>query len=276
MAAFNSEYVLDGFDLTEENQRWLVMEGTSIPELGAPSLPSVTVPGRWGVLPLPVHGYGTSQITLKMMVTDARDGVIGKGGRQFLDINWQLLMSRLHRPGLMTLQHRAPSWVWGRQCRVRLKSISTPKISYGDGNNIVEVTVVFENVDGYWKDPGPKEMKAADLSQISGGSAPIVDARFLIVPEAGKSVKVTDNVSGTWFSWSGNLKPGEMILVEPGDYVASLLKAKSFERSGEWRMPSRQLSQHDAGFALWPNQWGQYACTAVGGDVTVQAGRAYA
>ena len=82
MAAFNSEYVLDGFDLTEENQRWFVMEGTSIPELGAPSLPSVTVPGRWGVLPLPVHGYGTSQITLKMMVTDARDGVIGKGGRQ--------------------------------------------------------------------------------------------------------------------------------------------------------------------------------------------------
>ena len=55
MAAFNSEYVLDGFDLTEENQRWFVMEGTSIPELGAPSLHSLTVPSRWGVLTLPVQ-----------------------------------------------------------------------------------------------------------------------------------------------------------------------------------------------------------------------------
>ena len=67
MAAFNSEYVLDGFDLTEENQRWFVMEGTSIPELGAPSLLS-------GLLPL-FYSVAASRIPLATSSRSALSGL---------------------------------------------------------------------------------------------------------------------------------------------------------------------------------------------------------
>ena len=81
---------------------------------------------------------------------------------------------------------------------MRLVSVSQPSWRYGEW--AIDTTVIFEAVEGVWKDVSPVEASLTDLSALAGGAAPISDAVMRLSPTANTAtiLDVTSNTSLTW------------------------------------------------------------------------------
>lgn len=252
----SSEYFLNGTELDDPQGRWKVMEGTLLPDIASPVNVSVKIPGRDGVMPMPTTSFGTSTITIAFMVQDARNGALG-GGRAVLDDNFNQLLAALRfRGGLAYLGYRPAGAEW-RHASVRLQSISSPV--YYHLEKIIETTAVFENVDGVWRSDTEYTLPADDLSRLDGCAMPIFDPLIKLVPTTTR-VTVQDRVSGSQITWTGPLRAGKTLVLDPASYWAEWT-------DGSWGPgtdASAGMSLTSRGFRLTPNSWGRITVTVTG------------
>lgn len=265
MTAVASEYYIGGVPLDDPAGRWFVTSETLLPAVSAPRGPSVTVPYRSGVLPLPTRTVDPFQVTVKIVVQD------GGGGRAGLDRNWHALLSRVGRVGApVMMQHRPPGAV-GRQARVRLSGSVEPAFYYHE--NMIEASLVFEGVEGVWRDEQPATMAASDLSALGGSPLPVTGALIDVASPTGV-VTVTDIASGGVVSWNGTVQAGYSHLVIDTDAYTATFTNTEFGVSGkDW---SGSLSLPPYGWAITADSGGVFRVSASGGQsIRIRAGRCY-
>lgn len=259
----SSEYALNGVDLDQPG-KWRVMQGTLLPAIPEPRLTSTEVPFRSGV----IDGAGGKVDTFKVTVVFMVEGE----SRGDLDRNWQALMARLRNSGqLARLQHR-PTGGAPKEAVVRLVSVSQPQWRYGEW--AIDTTVVFEAVEGAWKDETAIEVPLTDLSRLSGGSAPITDALLKLTP-TGNTCTIVDQASGTSLTWRGTMEPSQRLLIDVGKYSAwRQVSERWYPLQGAFNA-SAEISMSPEGFQLTPNHEGKIVLQVTGTTGLVQARRAY-
>lgn len=257
-----SEYAVDGHDMDDPAGRWRLTSATTLPTWGAPRLPSVEVPGRVGVLPLPAMSTAPSTLVLGLLVTDS--GLQRNG----LDQNLRALGVLLRPVGRLVTVRHSPAGGPVREAGARLSGSVQPVLY--PASSAATVSVTLELPEGVWRDPVATEMASTDLSRINGGVAPVRDPLVLVTASA-SPVVVTDRVSGSSMTWSGQLRPGSRLLLDPARYRAAWT-------TGTWEGGSdvsSDLSLSAGGFALTPDAQGRHEVTVVGGNALVRARRAY-
>lgn len=259
----SSEYSLNGVDLDRPG-KWRVMQGTLLPAVAEPRLESTEVPFRNGIL----NGAGLKVGTFKVTVAFMVEGV----DRADLDRNWQSLMAVLRASNkLATLQHH-PAGVSPRETLVRLVSVSQPSWRYGEW--VIDTTVVFEAVEGVWRDSTAVETDLSNLGRLAGGAAPISDALFKLKPTANLAT-ITDATSGTSLTWRGTMERDQRLLVDIGKYSAwRQVSERWYPIQGAFNA-SAEISMSPEGLQLTPNHEGKIILQVVGATGSIQARRAY-
>lgn len=259
----SSEYALNGVDLDRPG-KWRVMQGTLLPAVPEPRLTSTEVPFRSGVIDGAGGKVGTFKVTVVFMVEGESRGD--------LDRNWQALMARLRNSGqLARLQHR-PTGGAPKEAVVRLVSVSQPQWRYGEW--AIDTTVVFEAVEGVWKDETAVEVPLTDLSRLDGGSAPITDALLKLTP-TGNTCTIVDQASGTSLTWRGTMESSQRLLIDVGKYSAwRQVSERWYPLQGAFNA-SAEISMSPNGFQLTPNHEGKIILQVTGTMGTIQARRAY-
>ena len=259
----SSEYSLNGVDLDQPG-KWRVMEGTLLPAVPSPRLESTDVPFRSGIIDGAGLKVGTFKVTVAFMV----EGV----DRVDLDRNFQALMARLRASNkLATLQHH-PAGVSPREALVRLVSVSQPSWRYGEW--VIDTTVVFEAVEGVWRDTATIETQLDDLSRLAGGAAPISDAVLKLKPTA-NTVTIKDVTSGTSLTWRGTMESDQRLLVDVGKYSAwRQVSEHWYPLQGAFNA-SAEISMSPEGLQLTPNHEGKIVLQVTGATGAIQARRAY-
>lgn len=259
----SSEYSLNGVDLDQPG-KWRVMEGTLLPAVPSPRLESTDVPFRSGIIDGAGLKVGTFKVTVAFMVEGA--------DRADLDRNFQALMARLRASNkLATLQHR-PAGVSPREALVRLVSVSQPSWRYGEW--VIDTTVVFEAVEGVWRDTTTIETQLDDLSRLAGGAAPISDAILKLKPTA-NTVTIKDVTSGTSLTWRGTTESDQRLLIDVGKYSAwRQVSERWYPLQGAFNA-SAEISMSPEGLQLTPNHEGKIVLQVTGATGAIQARRAY-
>lgn len=259
----SSEYSLNGVDLDQPG-KWRVMEGTLLPAVPSPRLESTDVPFRSGIIDGAGLKVGTFKVTVAFMVEGA--------DRADLDRNFQALMARLRASNkLATLQHH-PAGVSPREALVRLVSVSQPSWRYGEW--VIDTTVVFEAVEGVWRDTTTIETQLDDLSRLAGGAAPISDAVLKLKPTA-TTVTIKDVTSGTSLTWRGTVESDQRLLVDVGKYSAwRQVSERWYPLQGAFNA-SAEISMSPEGLQLTPNHEGKIVLQVTGATGAIQARRAY-
>mgnify|MGYP007069411422 FL=1 len=259
----SSEYSLNGVDLDQPG-KWRVMEGTLLPAVPSPRLESTDVPFRSGIIDGAGLKVGTFKVTVAFMV----EGV----GRADLDRNFQALMARLRASNkLATLQHH-PAGVSPREALVRLVSVSQPSWRYGEW--VIDTTVVFEAVEGVWRDTTTIETQLDDLSRLAGGAAPISDVVLKLKPTA-NTVTIKDVTSGTSLTWRGTMESDQRLLIDVGKYSAwRQVSERWYPIQGAFNA-SAEISMSPEGLQLTPNHEGKIILQVTGATGAIQARRAY-
>lgn len=259
----SSEYSLNGVDLDQPG-KWRVMEGTLLPAVPSPRLESTEVPFRSGILNGAGLKVGTFKVTVAFMVEGADRGD--------LDRNFQALMAHLRASNkLATLQHR-PAGVSPREALVRLVSVSQPSWRYGEW--VIDTTVVFEAVEGVWRDTATIETQLDDLSRLAGGAAPISDAILKLKPTA-NTVTIKDVTSGTSLTWRGTMESDQRLLIDVGKYSAwRQVSELWYPLQGAFNA-SAEISMSPEGLQLTPNHEGKIVLQVTGTTGSIQARRAY-
>lgn len=259
----SSEYSLNGVDLDQPG-KWRVMEGTLLPAVPSPRLESTDVPFRSGIIDGAGLKVGTFKVTVAFMVEGA--------DRADLDRNFQALMARLRASNkLATLQHH-PASVSPREALVRLVSVSQPSWRYGEW--AIDTTVIFEAVEGVWRDTTTIETQLDDLSRLAGGAAPISDAVLKLKPTA-NTVTIKDVTSGTSLTWRGTVESDQRLLVDVGKYSAwRQVSERWYPLQGAFNA-SAEISMSPEGLQLTPNHEGKIVLQVTGATGAIQARRAY-
>lgn len=262
-----SEYVINGVDLNDADGRWFLMVGTELPQLGAMRNVSTPVPLRTGVLWKPPVAADPFMVTLQIMVTDAVNGK--PAGRSALDANWRAFQNVFRRLGEGIELRHEPDGAPPRKATGRIAGVTTPVFDVNSTS--VDVTLVVECPSGVWKDIEPKVLAANDLSELDGGTMPITDAVFQVSSPTERIV-IRDAVSGKTMSWTGSVKAGKTLIIQPDSYRAGWSETDSWESAED---ATAGLSLGVGGFAITPDLQGHHAITTQGGTVTVKAGRSY-
>lgn len=259
----SSEYFLNGVDLDQPG-RWRVMQGTLLPAVAAPRLHSTEVPIRSGVLDGAGDRVGTFKVTVAFMV-EGQD-------RGELDRNFQALLAFLRSSNrLAALQHR-PAGGTSREAMVRLVSMSQPSWRYGEW--AIDSTVIFEAVEGVWKDVSPVEAPLTDLSALAGGAAPISDAVMRLSP-ATNTATILDVTSDTSLTWRGVAAAGQHLLVDVASYSAWRQDSDGWEPAQGAVDASPEISMSPGGLTLTPNHEGKIVLKVTGATGHIRARRAY-
>lgn len=259
----SSEYSLNGVDLDQPG-KWRVMEGTLLPAVPSPRLESTEVPFRSGIIDGAGQKVGTFKVTVAFMVEGA--------DRADLDRNFQALMARLRASNkLATLQHH-PAGVSPREALVRLVSVSQPSWRYGEW--VIDTTVVFEAVEGVWRDTTTIETQLDDLSRLAGGAAPISDVVLKLKPTA-NTVTIKDVTSGTSLTWRGTMESDQRLLIDVGKYSAWRQVSEHWYPINGAFNASAEISMSPEGLQLTPNHEGKIVLQVTGTTGAIQARRAY-
>ena len=240
------------------------MQGTLLPAVAAPRLHSTEVPIRSGILDGAGERVGTFKVTVAFMVEGA--------DRAGLDRNWQALMAFLRASSRLTaLQHR-PAGASPKEALVRLVSVSQPSWRYGEWT--IDTTVIFEAVEGVWKDVSPVEAPLTDLSALAGGAAPISDAVLRLSPTA-NTATILDVTSDTSLTWRGVAAAGQHLLVDVASYSAWRQESDGWEPSQGAVDASPEISMSPGGLTLTPNHEGKIVLKVTGATGHIRARRAY-
>ena len=257
-------YSLDGTDLDDARQRWVLAEGTALSTRGAPWNASVEIPGRFGVLPIAPSVTKSATVALKFTVfswTDGRNGNRCKGGLEILERNYQDLMRRLFAFGRMQTLRYTPKGDPVREAQVRPSASVEPKLD--PHSETISFTVVYEIVSGLWR--GTQELVAdlANMSAFTGCVMPIPDGWLMLEPTAG-TCAVRDNVSGSSFTFTGTLSGGERLLVDVAGYRAWKNPSDTWEPQRNARSADGEISMSPGGFRATPDAEGRISMTLTG------------
>lgn len=257
-------YSLDGADLDDERQRWVLAEGTTLSTRGEPWNTSVSIPGRFGVLPSAPAVLKSSTIALKFTVfswTDGRNGNRCREGLEVLERNYQDLLRRLYAFGrLMTLQY-TPKGAPVREAQVRPSSSVEPV--FDPHSETISFTITYEIVSGLWRGTVDIVDHLHDMSKFNGCVMPIADGKLLLEPTA-QTCTVRDNVSGTSFTFTGTLNGGERLLVDIARYRAWKNPSQWWEIQPNARPADGEISMSPGGFRATPNADGKISMTLTG------------
>ena len=268
-------YSLDGTDLDDERQRWVLSEGSALPTRGAPENVSIDIPGRFGVLPTAPTVLKPATVALKFTVfswEDGRNGNRCKGGLNQLEFNLRALLGVLTVFGRPRQLGYTPQGNLLKVADVRLASSLEPTLN--PGAEVAQLTAVFEVMSGLWRDPQPTVANLSDLGPLAGGNMPIPDAWLLLEP-SGSRCSITDKVSGSTFSFSGVMGPGERLLVDVGGYRAWKNPSTDWGVVAGSRGADAEISTGPGGFVLHPDPAGKLSVEAVGCTGYVRARRSY-
>lgn len=257
-------YSLDGTDLDDERQRWVLAEGTGLSTRGEPWSTSVSIPGRFGVLPIAPSVLKSATVALKFTVfswADGRNGNRCKEGLEVLERNYQDLLRRLYAFGrLQTLQY-TPKGTPVREALVRPSSSVEPV--FDPHSETISFTITYEIVSGLWRGTVDIVARLDDMSKFDGCTMPIPDGKLLLEPTA-QTCTVRDNVSGTSFTFAGTLNGGERLLVDIARYRAWKNPSQEWEVTPEARSSDGEISMSPGGFRATPNADGRISMTLIG------------
>ena len=257
-------YSLDGVDLDDERQRWVLAEGTALSSRGEPWNASVDIPGRFGVLPIAPAVLKSATVALKFAVfswADGRNGNRCKGGLAQLEKNYQDLLRRLYAFGrLQTLQY-TPVGTSVREAQVRPTSSVEPTLD--PHSETVTFTITYEIVSGLWRGTDDLVSLLTDMSKFDGCSMPIPDGKLMLEPTA-PTCTVKDNVSGTSFTFTGALSGGERLLVDIAGYRAWKNPSQEWDVKSEARSADAEISMSPGGFRATPDANGHISMTLTG------------
>lgn len=257
-------YSLDGTDLDDPLGRWVLAEGTTLSTRGEPWNASVSIPGRFGVLPIAPAVLKSATVALKFTVfswEDGRNGNRCRGGLARLEQNYQDLMRRLYAFGrLQTLQY-TPQGSPAREAVVRLSSSVEPVLD--PHSETISFTITYEIVSGLWRGTSDLVARLDDMSKFDGCTMPIPDGKLLLEPTA-QTCTVRDNVSGTSFTFTGTLNGGERLLVDIARYRAWKNPSPEWEVKPEARSADGEISMNPGGFRATPNADGRISMTLIG------------
>ena len=254
-------YSLDGTDLDDVRQRWVLAEGTTLSTRGEPWNASVDIPGRFGVLPIAPSVLKSATVALKFTVfswTDGRNGNRCKEGLEVLERNYQDLLRRLYAFGrLQTLQY-TPKGSPAREAQVRPTSSVEP--AFDPHSETISFAITYEIVSGLWRGTADVEAPLTDMSAFNGCAMPIPDGELLLEPTAG-TCTVRDNVSGTSLTFTGTLNGGERLLVDIAKYRAWKNPSQGWEPVSGSRSADGEISMSPGGFRATPNADGRISMT---------------
>lgn len=257
-------YSLDGTDLDDERQRWVLAEGTALSTRGEPWNASVSIPGRFGVLPIAPSVLKSATVALKFAVfswEDGRNGNRCKEGLDRLEQNYQDLLRRLYAFGrLQTLQY-TPKGTPVREALVRPSSSVEPVLD--PHSETISFTITYEIVSGLWRGTSDLVARLDDMSKFDGCTMPIPDGKLLLEPTA-QTCTVRDNVSGASFTFTGTLNGGERLLVDIARYRAWKNPSQEWEVKPEARPADGEISMSPGGFRATPNADGRISMTLTG------------
>lgn len=237
---------LDGVDLTSAG-RWSLNADTRLRVPPAVVISDVSIPGMHGVLPALTAPYSPGSVVLGFDVE----------GTDYADMlaNYSALSAALGA------QRRLRVLADG-EYRASVQYVSASDLSLVAEGLFGQVTYTFSIPSGFWQDADPATLSLASgansPAELQGGSAPIVDALFLVA----SGVTITDDVSETWFTWEGS----GTVRVNPARQTAY--------SGGGWTGGSNV----SGGLVLGPGQFQLspgIAFTVAGGSASVRARRAY-
>lgn len=257
-------YSLDGADLDDERQRWVLAEGTTLSTRGEPWNASVSIPGRFGVLPIAPSVLKSATVALKFTVfswEDGRNGNRCKGGLARLENNYQDLLRRLYAFGRLQNLQYTPQGSPVREAMVRPSSSVEPV--FDPHSETITFTIVYEIVSGLWRGTNDLVALLTDMSKFDGCSMPIPDGKLLLEPTA-QTCTVRDNVSGTSFTFTGTLNGGERLLVDIARYRAWKNPSTEWEPVAGARSADGEISMNPGGFRATPNADGKISMTLTG------------
>ena len=268
-------YSLDGVDLDDERQRWILSEGSALATRGAPENVSISIPERFGVLPISPTVLKSSTVALKFTVfswEDGRNGNRCKGGLNRLEFNLRALLGMLTVFGRPRQLGYTPQGNLLKVADVRLASSLEPVLH--PEAEVAQLTAVFEVMSGLWRDPQPTVANLSDLSPLAGGNMPIPDAWLLLEPQ-GSRCSLTDKVSGATFTFSGVMGAGERLLVDVGGYRAWKNPSSDWGVVSGSKVADAEISTGPGGFVLHPDPAGKLSVEAIGCTGYIRAGRSY-
>ena len=268
-------YSLDGVDLDDERQRWVLTEGTSLSTRGEPWNASVDIPGRFGVLPIAPAVLKSATVALKFTVfswADGRNGNRCKGGLTQLETNLRDLLRRLTVFGRLQTLGYQPQGNTLKVADVRLSSSIEPSLN--PEAEVATLTATFEIMSGLWRDPQPTVADLSDLSTLAGGSMPVPDAWLMLSPTKG-TCSLKDNVSGSSFTFTGTLAGAERLLVDVASYRAWKNPSADWQVVENARSAGGEISMSPGGFRLTPDADGRISITATDCTGYVKVRRAY-
>ena len=257
-------YSLDGTDLDDARQRWVLAEGTTLSTRGEPWNASVDIPGRFGVLPIAPSVLKSATVALKFTVfswADNRDGSRCKGGLAQLEKNYQDLLRRLYAFGRLQTLRYTPKGAPVREAAVRPTSSVEP--AFDPHSETVTFAITYEIVSGLWRGTEDIEAPLADMSKFDGCVMPIPDGKLMLEP-ASTSCTVKDTVSGTSFTFTGTLNGGEHLLVDIASYRAWKNPSQGWEPVSGSRSADGEISMSPGGFRATPNADGRISMTLTG------------
>lgn len=254
-------YSLDGTDLDDVRQRWVLAEGTTLSTRGEPWNASVDIPGRFGVLPIAPSVLKSATVALKFTVfswADGRNGNRCKEGLAQLEKNYQDLLRRLYAFGrLQTLQY-TPKGSPAREALVRPTSSVEPV--FDPHSETITFAITYEIVSGLWRSPVDIVDHLSDMSKFDGCVLPIPDGKLMLEPTA-TSCTVRDNVSGTSITFNGSLNGGERLIVDVARYRAWKNPSIEWEIQPNARSADGEISMNPGGFRATPNADGHISMT---------------
>ena len=257
-------YSLDGADLDDAKQRWVLAEGTTLSSHGEPWNASVDIPGRFGVLPIAPSVLKPSTVALKFTVfswADGRNGNRCKGSLTQLEQNYQALLRRLYAFGrLQTLQY-TPNGQPVREAMIRPTSSVEP--TFDPHSETITFTITYEIVSGLWRGTTDIVDYLGDMAKFNGCVMPIPDGKLMLEPTA-QTCTVRDNVSGTSFTFTGSLNGGERLLVDIARYRAWKNPSQEWEVQPGARPADGEISMSPGGFRATPNAEGRISMTLTG------------
>ena len=257
-------YSLDGTDLDDVRQRWVLAEGTTLSTRGEPWNASVDIPGRFGVLPIAPSVLKSATVALKFTVfswTDGRGGNRCKEGLAQLEKNYQDLLRRLYAFGrLQTLQY-TPKGSPAREAQVRPTSSVEPV--FDPHSETITFAITYEIVSGLWRGTVDIVDHLHDMSKFNGCVMPIPDGKLLLEPTAA-TCTVRDNVSGTSLTFTGALNAGERLLVDVARYRGWKTLSQDWTAPQGSRSADGEISMGPGGFRATPDADGRISMTLTG------------
>lgn len=212
-------HTIDGWqveDFDGETGRIVDHATTKATGRGAVEDSGITLPGRRGKLPVPVHQPGPSAYTLSVTCV-ADDYVLARD--MVAEVHRRLPAGRTVSLG----RHAAGMDVFAPATVLA----STDVDGLDLGNSTLQVKLVFQIPGGVWLDSVETTTTVPVgtnlIPALSGGSAPM-EATFTVMGVGGSTlVEVTDVESGAWWRIAGNIPAGTQVTVDPLAHTAKVL-----------------------------------------------------